>query len=64
MAHGPRTAEMERFLAESVRTKDGQPFRPTEFQLRFLRKIGQASQRMQQEDAEAIAALTRRNYRS
>ncbi len=55
---------MERFLAESVRTKDGQPFRPTEFQLRFLRKIGQASQRMQQEDAEAIAALTRRNYRS
>ena len=59
MPHDPipdKPVGMEEFLAESLKLKDGKPFRPTETQLRFLRESAASGQRLLREDAEALSA--------
>ena len=56
----------EEFLkAGRLRKKaDGQPYQPTEAQLRFLRESAREGQRLMREDAEALNAFGRRLYRT
>jgi hypothetical protein len=49
MAHGPipdKPVGIEEFLRERLKRKDGEPFRPTEIQLRFLRESAAKGQRL------------------
>jgi hypothetical protein len=67
MAHGPipdKPVSPEEFLMEGLKHRDGSTFRPTETQLRFIREAASSGQRLQREDAEALAANSLRNLES
>jgi hypothetical protein len=55
---------MEEFLAEGLKLKDGKDFQLTETQLRFIREAAASGQRLQRQDAAALAANSLRLYRS